>query len=87
MNDDFDDLTILQAASHIWHTPVKQKLLQDLSALSPSKRQPALKAKIFNLQNPEESPDEEEQEEEEQEEEEQEEEEQEQEEQEEGERQ
>jgi hypothetical protein len=72
MNDDFDDLTILQAASHIWRTPVKQKLLQDLSALSPSKRQPALKAKIFNLQNPEESPDEEEREEEERQEEEQE---------------
>lgn len=74
MNDDFDDLTILQAAGHIWRTPVKQKLLQDLSALSPSKRQPALKAKIFNLQNPEESPDEEEREEEEREEEEREEE-------------
>ena len=62
MNDDFDDISLLQTASHIWRTPVKQKVLQEFSALSPSKRQSALKTKIFDLQNLENSPDEEERE-------------------------
>ena len=63
MEDDFDDIGLLTTASHIWRTPLKQKVLQDLAAISPSKRQPALQKKIWNLQNPttpEESHDEEE---------------------------
>lgn len=63
MVDDFDDPGLLTTASHIWRTPVKQKVLQDLSAISPAKRQSALQNKIWNLQNPttpEESHDEEE---------------------------
>src|SRR5579859_649873 len=49
-DDDFDDIGLLTAASHIWRTPAKQKVIKHISALSPSKRQPALSAKIFHLQ-------------------------------------
>ena len=51
-NDDFDDIGLLTAASHVWHTPAKQKIIKDISALSPNKRQPALAAKLKTLSLP-----------------------------------
>jgi hypothetical protein len=51
-NDDFDDIGLLTAASHIWHTPAKQKVIKDIFSLSPSKRQPALTAKLKTLALP-----------------------------------
>jgi hypothetical protein len=52
MSDDFDDIGLLTTAAHIWRTPHKQRILEDLSAISPSKRQGALQTKIWNLCHP-----------------------------------
>lgn len=52
MGDDVDDFGLLTAAAQIWRTPHKQRVLKDLSDISPTKRQGALQAKIFNLTDP-----------------------------------
>src|SRR6202035_2814264 len=52
MGDDVDDFGLLSTAAQIWRTPHKQRVLKDLSDISPTKRQGALQAKIFRLTEP-----------------------------------